>query len=197
MFGIGKQRKTPPPKSAVPEKVLVLIDWDNFFLCLFNRFKKEIRIEWRIRELLEWVKVEIGEILEGCGFVFAPEHLNVFHQEVCVNNNLVLFTCPKKKLQTPINNPKTGMPETEVDTVDGTLMWFGRLMMKHPDVGFICLVAGDDDYVPLMEEAERMNIGRVLAPPTIDSLSRSKRLVRLVGRHPKTGKKMLLRLDTL
>lgn len=193
MFGITKNKTL----SATPKKVLVLIDWDNLFLCLHNRFARQMRIEYRIQKLLKWVQKEIGEIFEGYGFVFAPEHLSTIHQDMCTDNNLRLFTCPKRQLDKPKKNLKTNKMVTEEDTVDETLMWFGKIMMSHSNVGFICLVAGDDDYVPLMKEAKKQNIQRVLIPPTLDSLSRSKRLVRLADKHPITKEKMILRLDTL
>ena len=191
-----KKKKIVGAKTSA-KKVLVLIDWDNIFICLHDRFKTELRLEEKIQKMLEWVQREIGEILEGHGFIFAPEHLSFFHQKMCTNNNLRLFTCPKKKLQKPEINAKSGEIEDEEDTVDETLIWFGKMMLRHPDVGFICLVAGDNDYVPLMEEAAKYNVKRALVPPTIDSLSRSKALVKLVDIHPVTLNKMLLRLDTL
>ncbi|MCX6718738.1 MAG: NYN domain-containing protein [Candidatus Staskawiczbacteria bacterium] len=168
------------------KKVLVLIDWDNLFICLCNRFGAEIRLEYRIQKLLEWVQSQIGEILKGYGFVFAPEHLADFYQKLCTENNLRLMICPKRQTD-----------GKEEDTVDATLIWFARLMMRHPDVGYICLVAGDDDYVAMMKEAGLCGIKRVLAPPTIGSLSKNKKLVATADKHPTTLKKMLLRIDTL
>lgn len=188
-----RRKATMPYSLSTPSgKVLLLIDWDNVFFCLYSMFKRDIRLEYRLKRLTDWIKKEIGEIFSDHGFVFAPEHLAQFHQQVCVQNDLKLIICPKREIK-----DSEGKTEREEDTVDETIIWFGKMMMSHPDVKFICLVSGDDDYVPLFEEAEKHNIKRVLAPPTIDSLSKSKRLVGLVDKHPVTSKKMLLRLDTL
>lgn len=193
MWRLGKKKEGARASlDCASKKVLLLIDWDNLFLCLCRRFKAKIYLEYRIQKLMEWLQSEIGEILEGYGFVFAPEHLSYFHQQTCVRNGLRLITCPKRKAK---DNEKK--PEKEEDTVDETLIWFGKMMMHHPDVGIICLVAGDNDYVPLMQEAQRQNIKIALAPPTIDSLSRSKKLLNLADRNPKTGRRMVFMLDSL
>lgn len=179
-------------KIKAHEEVLVLIDWDNLFLSLYDMFKAEMRIEGRIEKMMDWVKKEIGEPLGGYGFVFAPEHLSVLHQDLCVKNNLRLVTCPKKR----IKNAKEEIVGEE-DTVDETLIWFAKLMMDNPGVGFLCLVSGDEDYVPLMEEAARRDIKRVLVAPTVNALSKSGKLVSMADKHPVTGKKMILRLDAI
>lgn len=181
-------------QSFLPEiatQVLILADWDNIFLCLYNVFRAEMRLEYRIKKMMEWIKSDIGEIFGGYGFMFAPEHLSVLHQQLCVENKFKLITCPKRQSRNEL-----GEIATE-DTVDETIIWFGRIMLYHPHIKFICLVSGDDDYVPLMQEAEKYGIKRVLVAPTIDSLSRSKNLIRLADKHPKTLQKMILRMDTV
>jgi hypothetical protein len=173
------------------EQVLILADWDNIFLCLYNMFRAEMRLEYRIKKMMEWIKSEIGEIFGGYGFMFAPEHLSVLHQQLCVENNFRLIICPKRQIRNEL-----GEIVTE-DTVDETIIWFGRIMLCHPDIKFICLVSGDDDYVPLMQEVGKYGTKRALVAPTIDSLSRSKKLIRLADKHPKTLQKMILRMDTV
>ena len=164
-------------------KVLILIDWDNLFICLQEKFGAEMRIEERLQALTEWIKTEIGEIFKGWGFVFAPDHLTIIHRDIFVKNNLRLMICPKEQVG-----------GTQKDTVDETLIWFGEAILDHPDIGFICLVSGDADYIEFLEKAKRAGIKVALAPPTINSLSRN--LLDCVDIHPKTGKKMILRLDT-
>ena len=188
-----KSKPAPPPVTN--NKVLVLVDWDNLFFSLFDSFKMHMDLERRLKKMMEWIKTEIGEIIGGYGFVFAPEHLAFYHQQVCVENNFKLLICPKRKLEEPKINKKTGEMMSEEDTVDETIIWYGNLMMRHRDVGFICLVSGDNDYVPLFEEAPEHGVKRVLVPPTINSLSRSKTLIRLTDKNPKTNKKMILVLD--
>ena len=185
----GKKCK-PPLLSATADKVLVLVDWDNLFFCLYKTFRVEMHLDYRLKKLMEWIKAEIGEMLGDHGFVFAPEHLSPLHQQICIENNFKLIICPKKQIR-----DGRGKLTGEEDIVDETLIWFGKMMMRHPDVKFICLVSGDNDYVPLFEEASLYGVKRVLVPPTVDSLSRSKTLVRLIDKHPTTGKKMVLRLD--
>ncbi len=178
-------------------KVLLLVDWDNLFLNLFAVFNQQINLARRLEAMQNWIQREVGELLGGYGFVFAPEHFSSIHQQMCVNLNMRLMICPKRPLEKPKRHPKTGRMITEEDTVDETLIWFGTMMMRHPDIGFLCLVSGDDDYVPLFEEAARQRVKRVLIPPTLDSLSKSKRLIMLTDKHPKTLRRMILRLDTL
>lgn len=182
--------------SVIAKEVLLLIDWDNLFFSLFDRFGAEsMLIDRRIATLMKWVKENVGELLGGYGFVFAPEHLTFFHQQICVQNGLKLMICPKRQLKEPKRNRKTGEMETEEDTVDETIIWFATLMMRHPNFKFVCLVTGDDDYVPLFEDMGKHNIKRALIAPTVDSLSRTKGLIDLVDRHPVTHKRMVLRLD--
>jgi len=165
-------------------EVLVLIDWDNLFICLQERFGAEMRLENRIQALIEWIKSDIGEIWREWGFVFAPDYLTIIHRDIFVRNNLRLMICPKKQIG-----------EMQMDTVDETLIWFGEAMLNHPEIGFICLVSGDADYVKFLEKAKKAGVKIALAPPTINSLSRD--LVGYANINPKTGKKIILRLDTL
>lgn len=183
-------RKNKPPPLLTVGKVLILVDWDNLFYSLFDAFGVEINLDYRLEKLMEWIKTEIGEILGDKGFVFAPEHLSPLHQQACVENNFKLIICPKRDVR-----DEQGRLIKEEDTVDETIIWFGQMMMRHQDVRFICLVSGDDDFVPLFEEVPKYGVKRVLIPPTIGSLSKSKALIRLIDKHPMTDKKMILMLD--
>lgn len=195
---LKRQKAFTPLADIMTKKVLLLIDWENLFFNLYADFgAQSMDLSFRIRKMLAWIQEEIGDIFGGFGFVFAPEHLSVSHQRICVNNRMKLVICPKRQLKAPKSDPKTGEMISEEDTVDETIIWFGKIMMRHPDVKFICLVSGDDDYVPFFEEVGRYNIKRVLIPPTLNSLSKSKRLVRLADKHPVSLKRMILRLDTL
>ncbi len=185
-------KKNKPPPLLTANKVLILVDWDNLFYSLFDAFKVEMNLDYRLEKLMKWIKSEIGEILGDKGFVFAPDHLSPLHQQACVENNFKLIICPKKDIR-----DEQGRLIKEEDTVDETIIWFGQMMMRHQDVEFICLVSGDDDFVPLFEEASKYGVKRVLAPPTIGSLSKSKALIRRIDKHPATGKKMILMLDQI
>jgi len=156
-------------------KVLLLIDWDNLFFRLFERFGGEkINLEARIKKLLDWVKQDIGPLFGDCGFVFAPEHMAFVYQEMCAKNNLRLMVCPKRQLATPKINPKTGILIKEEDTVDESIIWFAKTMIFHPNFKFLCLVSGDSDFAPILKELGENGIMRALAVPTIDSLSRTR-----------------------
>ena len=185
-------------QSAVAKQVLLLIDWENLFYGLFRRFgAEEMRIEARIKKLMDWIKTDIGELLGGYGFVFAPEHLSYRHQQTCVEDKLRLMICPKKHFVEPRTNPKTGDSVTEEDTVDETIIWFTKTMVRHPNFKCICLVSGDSDYIPLLEEMPQYGIKRALAIPTIDCLSKNRELTSFADRSPITDKKMLMRLDNI
>lgn len=187
---------TLPLLTAMARQVLLLIDWDNIFYGLSNRFGiEEIQIEKHIKKLVDWTKEQVGELLGGYGFVFAPEHLSHFHQQICVNNGLKLIICPKRHLLEPRVNPKTGETTNIEDTVDETIIWFAETMFCHPNFKFICLATGDRDYIPLLKQAEKHGIKRALVIPSLNSVSNKKELIRLTDRHPTTLKRMVLRLD--
>ena len=176
-------------------QVLLLVDWDNLFYGLLHRFGAEkMFLEERIEKMMGWVKAEVGEILgsytdakglhhNGEGFVFAPPHLMQSYQTLCAKNNLAYRTCPKTS---------KGQGKGEDDTVDEKLMTFGRTMLRHCDQSFLCLVSGDEDYLPLLKEAKERKVKIALVAPTIGSLSRQGGLLRFVDKHPVTSRKMFL-----
>jgi len=167
------------------DKVLLLIDWENVFYTLFADFGPDkMNLDLRFKKLMAWIKEELGKLLGECGFIFAPEHFTTYHREICIQNNLKIMICPKRQIE-----------NGEEDTVDETIIWFGKMMMEHPEVKFLCLVSGDEDYVPLLQEAEKNSIHIALVVPTLNALSTNKRIVNFIGYHPKTKKKMVFRLD--
>ncbi len=179
------RKKTTTAPTQTGSKVLLLVDWENLFFTLFADFGPDrMNLDYRFEKLMDWIKSDIGELLSDHGFIFAPEHFAAYHRQVCVKSNLKIIICPKRQ---------TG--EKLEDTVDETIIWFGNMMFKHPDIGFVCLVSGDEDYVPLLEEAKKKKIKIALVAPTLNALSTNKAIVKLIDMHPKTGKKMVLRLD--
>ena len=191
------------------EQVLLLIDWDNVWCSLLNRFGiGEMKIEGRIEGLMKWTREKVGELLgteilegklvQGHGFVFAPEHLSVIQQQICVERGLRLMTCPKIHLKELKQNRKSGKMETEADTVDESIIWFAKMMVKNSKlIKTVCLVSGDNDYVPMFEELQRLGVKRALIAPTLDSLSKTKELINCVDENPITHEKMLLVLDQI
>ncbi|MCX6723056.1 MAG: NYN domain-containing protein, partial [Candidatus Staskawiczbacteria bacterium] len=176
---------------------LLLLDWDNFWYSLYNRFGVgEMNIERRIKAVVEWAE-SIGGLIGGHGFVFAPEHLTSVHREICLKNKFQIMICPKKYIAKAQQNLKSGKPENRVDIVDDAIIDFAKMMAGHPDFKTICLVSGDNDYAPLFRDLGGRGIIRSLAAPTIDSLSRNKELLNLVDTSSITGKKLLLMLDRI
>ena len=199
-FSWNNRKLLPQPTTL--GRVLLLMDWDNFEICLRQRFGPgKMQIDQNIKKLINWVKSEVGELSGGYGWVFAPEHLNQTYRNICAENNLRMITCPKKHLAEPRRNPKSRKMETDVDTVDETIIWYGKWMLQHPDIQFICIASGDSDYLPLMEAAKKHGIKVAFAAPSVGSLSKQtdvlQDILRLVDIHPTTQKKMFVRLDEL
>jgi hypothetical protein len=175
------------------QKVLLLIDWDNFRSGLLKRFGSgQIRLEKRIQRLIGWLKDEAGELVDDYGFVFAPEHLNDLFRKMCTKNKLRTFTCPKRDV-----------PDSDgsMDSVDEVMIWFGKLMVRHPDVGFLCIVSGDKHFMPLMKVAVENNINVIFVAPSINCFSKTSeiidKIIGLTSINPETGKKMFIKLDEL
>lgn len=186
-----EKRVIPIPVDTNNPKVLLLIDWENIFFSLFSKLGPDrVNLNERFRNLVEWTNNEIGELFGKSGFLFAPPHFSAYHQDICVRNQLKIMICPKRKI---ILSQKSDLE----DTVDETIVWFAIMMIKHPDIKFLCLASGDNDYVPMLEEVKRLGVKIALIPPTINSLSKSKKLVKLVDINPRTNKKMILILDQL
>ncbi len=180
---------------AKTEQVLLLIDWENLFYSVLTMFGVDkMHLRRRIGALQEWLS-GIGGLLGGHGFVFAPEHLSGIHQNICTEMGLRIMTCPKRQLSKSEPNPKTGELQDRVDTVDETIMDFAMSFVGHPHFKTICLVSGDNDYVPLLETLRKQGVKIALAPPTVDSLARDKQLLRLADQNPLTGEKMIFMLD--
>lgn len=164
-------------------RILVLIDWDNLWLNLLNIFGPEnVRISHRFDELKKWLRT-IGEIFAV--FVFAPPFLSPIFRKIIREQGFYLVACDKIE--------KTADEEGQLDTVDEALMKFGELMLDHPDINYLCLVSGDDDFIPLLRKAEEKGIKKAIAVASIHPLSRN--LVPLADRHPATQKKMILRIN--
>ncbi len=180
----------PIPIETNTPKVLLLVDWQNVFLNLFSTFGMpppgKMNLEERFKKLMAWIKTDIGDILGEHGFVFTSTHFLSSHQKMWGESNLKIVICPKREVKDKIGTK-------EEDTVDDTIIWFAMAMANHPNIKFICLVSGDGDYVPMLEEVKKKGIKVALAAPTVRSLSRA--LFRLTDEHPQNGKKMFLRLD--
>lgn len=176
-------------KKKKTEKILVLIDWDNLFLNLINIFKPgKVNLSFRLDKLKEWLG-EIGEI--WAVFVFAPPHLSPWHRKLLRQHGFFLITCDKIKPEEKTKE-KTG-DKKEIDTVDETLIRFGELELPHPDIDYLCLVSGDFHFAELLEKAQKSGKKRAIVISGINPLAR--KLIAFADQHPKTKRKMILRLD--
>ncbi len=175
-------------------RVLLAFDTENFFNGLTSRFEAgERNIEKRIKALMSWVE-SMGGLLGGHGFIFSPEHLTSPQHEMFNRNGSWFFiTCYKKILGQAELNPKTQKMETVVDTVNQTIADYAMTMTRHKDFQTFCLVSGDGDFIPLMEELRRCGIKTAIAAPSINCLSRN--LINHINFNPETGKKLILMLD--
>lgn len=166
------------------KKVLLLIDWDNLFINLFNDLGHErMQIEKRIEKMMDWIKTEIGELLGGYGFVFAPEHLSLFDRKMCTDNGLTIIISPKKEI------PDSNKQE---DTVDEKIIWFANLMADHPEVKYLCLVSGDSDYIDMLKDVKQKGVKVALVIPTMNSFSRMSGIALLADVNSKKEKMVLL-----
>ena len=85
-------------------KVLLLIDWENVFSCLFNDFGPDrLNLDYRFKKLMEWIKAEIGELFGDHGFIFAPSH----------------FTAKKSRYDARIRAPEAGRRDRKVEHIRG------------------------------------------------------------------------------
>ena len=179
------------------EKVVLLLDWENILCSLRDTFGIDnMNIEHRLRQMCSWIEKEVGELLEGHGFVFAPEHFDIIFRDICVKLGFQLLVCPKRTLSEPKWDAKSGLLVSKEDTVDETLIWFGELMMNHSDVGCICLVSSDSDFIPFLEKVSSRGIRRALVIPSMVSLSDDQRLTSCADRNDLSNR-MILFLDAI
>lgn len=186
--------------KAIIGSVLLLIDYDNLVLSLHNSYPSPhlMRIEYRLTKMMVWIRENLGllfgaeevdrGIKDGRGFLFSPEHITSARQTLCNELGLQIMVCPKRK---QAERGKT----IEVDTVDESLLWFGKNMIQHPAITTLCLVSGDHHFIPLLLEAGTRGIKRVIVSPAIGSLSAE--ITEYADRDPKTQKRLILRLDEL
>ena len=187
MYIVILQENEMHDKETRKNYVLLLIDWDNLFINLFNDLGHEnVRLSKRFEYLLAWVKEHIGELLGGHGFVFAPEHLSHYDRSICQTHGLKIFICPKE-------NQRQGRKR---DTVDETIIWFAQLMADHPDLRYLCLVSGDSDYIDLLRDVKKRGIKVALGIPTINSFSRLAQMPKLADIGLK-GQKMILLFENM
>jgi hypothetical protein len=180
-------------QKNIPCKILLLIDWENLFYSLCDILGPiDMQLEQRIKKMMEWISVEVGEVFAG--FVFAPEHMNSIHQRICTELGFTFIVCPKKYLTVSQLNPKTGFMINILDTVDQGIIDFGTMMTGYSEFNTVCLVSGDSDFIPFLKLLKKHKKRIALVAPTTYSLSQDKQMENLADLSPKTGNIMFLKL---
>jgi len=165
---------------AEENRILVLIDWDNIFINLMDALKPEqIQLSLRFDKLEKWLET-IGKIWDV--FVFAPPGLTPFHRKIIREHGFYFIACDKIE-----------KGREQIDTVDESLIRFGKSMLNHSDINYLCLASGDDDFIDLLKLAQKRKLKIAIATANFKSLSAN--LLPFADKHPKTQKKMILRLD--
>lgn len=139
-------------------RVLVLLDLDNLVLNLnihTEAFSFGERLDVLMREL-----GAIGQIENV--FVFASPATASLHLETLFRHGFWTMPCPRLR-------NKEGQ---ERDTVDQTLMDFGRRMFAQMHgLTHLCLGSGDKDFIPLLREAVRRGLKIILVAGNTTSLA--------------------------
>lgn len=167
--------------------VLAFIDWENVKKDM-TRIKfgpLGFSLSLGIKNLLEWMKEEGGEIFDI--FLFTPLHIAYTDYQLFYDHGLVATVCPKVPVGT----------EDAKDTVDEELRKRAEKWMTHPDITHFCLVSGDSDFVPIVMKAKGRGLKIMLSAldPTLvrdpEYPPLSKYLSELVGLSEKTGQPMI------
>jgi hypothetical protein len=143
-----------------PNRVLCLIDWENFLSSTTSIPAEKFSLEAGLNGLIEKVVQEIGAIV-GI-YVFMPPHLISGWAERLKKQGFFIICCPKIR-------SKTGQ---ERDTVDEELIRLGtKLINQISKLTHLCLGSGDQDFVPLLVEAKHRGLKIALASGSIQALS--------------------------
>ena len=164
-------------KKKSRKKVLVLVDLENISMNTPLLFPPaNFSLEKAFGNLTEKIAQEIGAIV-GI-FVFVPSHQATVWGEIFQRQGYFTIYCPKKK----------GKNGEEKDAVDDELMRFGfKMLDQMPGLDYLCLVSGDQDFVPLLQEARYHGVKNIIAAGDLQSLS--KELIPLAEKDPNNPKK--------
>ena len=171
-------------KTERKRKVLILIDFENLLRNMTMPEPKEFSMAGGFDKLMKEISNDLGDIINI--FVFLPPHLTFYTFYGKLFHQLGFFSvlCPK------IQNKKTGEEE---DTVDGTIIEFGKKMLNQiPELTHLCVGSGDKDYASLIREAVRHGLKIAIIAGSLGSLSAD--LIKLADKRP-NGKKMVYLLS--
>jgi hypothetical protein len=161
---------------------VVLIDLENI---LFNTdladptsFSLEDGLERLMRQL-----GRLGRIVKV--FVFAPIQTANIRLDVLYGLGFCTIVCPRVVVD------KTGAKDEKRDTVDPALIDFGKLAISEmPDLTHLCLCSGDQDFIPLLREAQRQGLKIIIVAGGGKPESLSKDLAKYADKDP-SGSKMI------
>lgn len=169
---IGRMLRKKRPNN----KVLLLIDWENLLSSTVSIPPEKFSLDAGLNNLIEKITQEVGIII-GI-YVFVPPHLVSTWGEKFKKEGFFIICCPKIKT-------KTG---EEKDTVDEELSRFGMKMVAQiSDLTHLCLGSGDQDFIPLLQEAKQRGLKIIIATGNLQSLSAE--LIRFAEKDPITGKR--------
>jgi len=165
--------------KKLPNKVLFLIDWENFLSSTASIPPERFSLEAGLNRLIEKIAQEVGAIVNI--FVFLPPHLVSTWGKILKKQGFFIILCPRAR-------DKGG---EERDAVDEELIRFGINMINQiPELTHLCLGSGDQDFVPLLQEARRRGLKIVLAAGSLQSLS--KEVIPFAERSPTGGRRVYL-----
>jgi len=115
---------------------------------------------------------EFGRVVEV--FVFGPPPAINLNLDILSQMKFWAIVCPKVVVE------KTG---PRIDTVDSEMIEFGKEMIAEMgDLSYLCIGSGDQDFLPLVKEAERSGLKIIIIAGNEKSLS--KELAKFACRNP-------------
>jgi len=138
---VGLQILSPKEEEPKPlGKLLILIDLENLLQNMEPSIEKELSVSEIFLKLIKRVSREIGEVVSV--FVFTSPHLVSVWGETFYNQGFFVISCPKV----------TDKKGEEKDTVDETLIDFGRKMIQNMNLSHLVIGTGDRDLSPLYQD---------------------------------------------
>ena len=169
--------------------ILTLLDGDN--LLINARDWADVRSMRFPLEEFDELMVRLGEIGQVLPpFVFAPPRTLDRYGDQFQKLGFIPIHCPLT-----VSDKDTGPSSDKKDTVDPTLIDFGRTMMpifKRSGLTHLCLGSADEHFVSLAREAIRLGVKVIVAAGSEKSLSATGSLAKLACFHK--GKKQVILL---
>lgn len=168
-----------------PNKILVVLDWDNLNINLRMPLSEKFSIMTELDRVQKKITQEVGEIINV--FVFASPYLIAVNSESLYNEGFYIVLCP-------LVRTKTGTEKK--DTADETIIKFTNDMIAQmPDITHICLGSGDKDFCRMLRGAIRKRLKIMIIAGDLTSLSDD--LIELADINPTTKDKMAYILSSI